>query len=282
MAFQSSHLTRLFFICCCCTVTGGDSRLEQPIRRYAGGSSLNTATHLHSLIGHFFKENDEKDDNRSSSLARRPTVTLRTVFNPEDTFGKILLKHREAQGFEMINCYHQPEEDSASLSTAHCVAIVSGGERSFMTHQGCVGTFSADHLDLSRIVNTNHNIHVHIAGYFNVEGFHNGNLRNALQEIRSKRMETAAGAATVVSLVTQHDASKQWDGGLAEVTSYLDFLIMNELEASSIFERACNNTIGGGGTHNESSSTSSLRSQDELVQSWVDFFPSGTQPLVSL
>ena len=262
-----------------CLGAGGDSRLEQPIRRYAGGSSTNTATHLHALIGHFFhkdpdQQNQTEDSNEKTvdPPANKPLVLLHTVFNASDRFGQILLEHGERQGFEISNCYHPPSEEetsdssSRSLSTGHCVAIVSGGERSFMTHQGCVGTFSADDLDLPRIIQTKHSIHVHVAGFFNVEGFHHDNLRRALAKIRAERTES-----TVMSLVTQHDASKQWDGGLAQVAPYLDFLIMNELEANSILNRAGKDVPP---SPSSPSDTSSLSLTDDLVKAWVHYFSS--------
>ncbi|KAL7559509.1 hypothetical protein ACA910_010321 [Epithemia clementina (nom. ined.)] len=262
--------------------SGGDSRLVQPICSYAGGSSTNTATHLHALIEHFFDEETTEIDDKSeshyvgstdgrSTRKGKPTVMLHTVFNDKDRFGKILSEHGQRQGFEIFNCYHhQPDSHAPSLSTGHCVAIVSGGERSFMTHQGCVGDFSADDLDLPRIINTKRNVHVHIAGFFNVEGFHHGNLKRALEQIRTERKEcSTSSSSTVMSLVTQHDASKQWDGGLEEVAPYLDFLIMNELEANSILNRAGYSTSS---TLSFDKSSSPL--QNESVEAWVKYFSS--------
>ena len=220
---------------------GGDSRLEHPVFNYAGGSSTNTATHLKSLTQQF----------ASSDEMTPPKVILHTVLNPEDQYGKTLLQHAKNHDFPLVNC-RNPEDDSW---TGHCIAIVSGGERSFMTHQGCVERFRASDLNLQKIIDTPTDIHVHVAGYFNVEGYHHGDLRDALIRLRQKRQGN-----TTVSLVTQHDASKQWDGGLDDVIGLLDFLIMNELEAERIWQR-------GRRQRNEST----IPSQNP-VQDWVSFF----------
>ena len=222
---------------------GGDSRLEQPVKTYAGGSSTNTATHLKSLVTSF-----TKDDYLP------PEVVLHTVLNPEDHYGKTLLKHAQDHKFPLVNC-RNPKDSSW---TGHCVAIVSGGERSFMTHQGCVEHFRASDLGIDKIIETPSDIHVHVAGYFNVEGYHDGDLRDQLIRLREGRQRTSW--TTTVSLVTQHDASKKWDGGLDEVIPYLDFLIMNELEAGRIWQR-------GRRQNNESTTPSS-----NPVQDWVSFF----------
>jgi sugar/nucleoside kinase (ribokinase family) len=221
---------------------GGDSRLDQPLRSYAGGSSTNTATHLKSLSKHFVKGDDE------------PQVVLNTVLNPDDHYGQLLVKHAENHGFPLINC----RSDDDKSSTGHCIAIVSGGDRSFMTHQGCVENFSAKSLQIDKIVETEGPLHIHVAGFFNVTGFWNGNLKEQLMHIREERKKKRPNQTTMVSLVTQHDASNVWDGGLDEVIPYLDFLIMNDLEATRILRR------GQGGKEPDPNA--------DIVQEWISFF----------
>jgi sugar/nucleoside kinase (ribokinase family) len=191
---------------------GGDSRLSQPVKSYAGGSSVNTATHLKAL-----------SDN---------SVVLHTVLNPSDHYGQLLVEHTEKHGFPLVNCA-KPDDDKVKQSTGHCIAIVSGGERSFMTHQGCVDTFHASDLHTQQIIDTPGPVHLHVAGYFNVTGFWNGNLKEQIVKIVEERLPQK----TTVSLVTQHDATKGWDGGIDDVIRHLDFLIMNELEADRILQR---------------------------------------------
>ena len=198
---------------------GGDSRLEKPVKTYAGGSATNTATHLKSLV-HCFVD-------------KEPQVALHTVLNPDDQYGQILLQHAKDNDFPIINC----RDVEGNVSTGHCVAIVSGGERSFMTHQGCVGQFSADDLKIEKIISTPGDVHFHVAGFYNIPGFWDSRLKQKLVEIRRRREEQFPDQTTTISLVTQHDATQQWDGGFDEVLSHLDFAIMNDLEANHIVKR---------------------------------------------
>jgi sugar/nucleoside kinase (ribokinase family) len=198
---------------------GGDALLHQPIRSYAGGSSVNTATHYQSLVTQL-------------STTQAPLI-LHTVLNENDPFGQMLLEHAQKHNFSLINC-RRPSDTS---STGHCIAIVSKGERTFMTHPGCVHHFTAKDVSMERIIQHEGDVHIHVAGYFNITGFWHGTLRELLQTIRSERTKRYPLHSTTISLVTQHDASNQWDGGIDDVLSCLDFLIVNELEANRIMQR---------------------------------------------
>ncbi len=214
---------------------GGDSRLEEPVRTYAGGSSTNTATHLRALQRNFTDHS--------------PRVYLHTVLNPEDHYGQLLLTHASDHGFPIINC----RKKSEGLSTGHCIAIVSGGERSFMTHQGCVGHFNAEDLSVQEIVSSASDVHFHIAGFYNIPGFWNQQLEEKLKELRSTRTNIT------ISLVTQHDATKEWDGGFDSLLPMLDFAIMNDLEARHIVRR-------GQGRK--------MLEIDNEIEAWADYFGS--------
>jgi sugar/nucleoside kinase (ribokinase family) len=294
---------------------GGDSRLDQPVKAYAGGSGLNTATHLKALSNNNNHGGGGGDDGGGGDTAtlrhereRRREIFLHTCLNPSDQYGQLLEKHAQEHGFPLINCHtssrhhDHPKSCSSSsssshsttnggdttnsnsnsitngkssdaLSTGHCIIIVAGGERSFMTHVGCLEHFKASDLDLNRILGgetANHHdhhdhhhdhhhqsdanaddddskgggggdsaIHIHIAGYFNLSGFHHGNLATLLDSIREARRQQQQQQQqqqhpTVLSLVAQYDATQQWDGGLEKVVPLLDFLILNEVEASHI------------------------------------------------
>lgn len=218
---------------------GGDSRLEEPVKTYAGGSSTNTATHLRALQRHFTDHS--------------PRVYLHTVLNPEDHYGQVLLTHASNHGFPIINC----RKKSEGLSTGHCIAIVSGGERSFMTHQGCVGHFKAEDLNVQGIVDTASDVHFHIAGFYNIPGFWNHQLEHKLKELRSTTTNLT------ISLVTQHDATKEWDGGFDSLLPFLDFAIMNDLEARNIVRRGQGNNAA----------TTEQAVEDE-IENWANYFGS--------
>eukprot|EP00934_Nitzschia_sp_Nitz4_P004280 Nitzschia sp. Nitz4//scaffold2_size372955//81578//82756//NITZ4_000382-RA/size372955-processed-gene-0.481-mRNA-1//-1//CDS//3329546653//4270//frame0 len=228
--------------------SGGDSRLEHPVQNFAGGSSTNTATHLRALL--------------SSYLWTQPPphVYLHTVLNPDDHYGQILLQHAQNHNFPIINC----TKSSLGLSTGHCIAIVSGGERSFMTHQGCVGQFSAHDLNVDQIVHSPGDVHVHVAGFYNIPGFWDSKLESKLKEIRLRRKELFPNSLTTMSLVSQHDATKKWDGGFDALLPYLDFAIMNDLEARNIVRR-------GRRARGEPEST---LSQMEEIEHWAAYFGS--------
>lgn len=210
---------------------GGDSRMAHPLRVQAGGSSINTSTHLQLLIKNFPRRRNvpSEEDKHTDS------VTLHTVFNPHDDYGQLLAKHVTTREICIMNS--RAEEDTSS--TGHCVVVVSKGERSFMTHQGCVERFAVSSIQTDRIVNTDSSVHVHVSGFFNTVGFWHGKLSQMLEMIRRERKRLYPTYSTTFSLVTQHDASNGWDGGLDEIIPHLDFLILNELEATRIMERRC-------------------------------------------
>lgn len=198
--------------------SGGDARLSSPIQTMAGGSAVNTTTHLSSLLKHFFNHSP-------------PELTLHTCINPHDDYGKMLLNHATKHGFPLVNCWR----DDSTQATGHCVVIVTRDDRSFMTHQGCIQKFHPRTLQVASFVKSNH-AHIHIAGYYNLVNFWNGKLHERLLKIRQER-ETLS-KTTTISLVPQHDASGQWDGALLELLPIVDFLILNEVEADCISRRS--------------------------------------------
>lgn len=228
---------------------GGDAQLSQPIRTFAGGSSTNTTTHLTALMRYF--TNDDKN-----------TLCLQTILNPDDHYGRILLNHADDHGYPLVNC--KQEDDTAA--TGHCVAIVAGEERSFMTFRGCVDNFKASHLDAERIINSNCHVHLHLAGYFNLSGFQEGQAFKVFTSIRNQRKEKFPHLATIFSLVPQHDATRMWNGGIDEMTTCLDFLILNDLEALHIMEK------GKLRSNPSNAQQSSPPDQDELIRQCASYF----------
>jgi len=136
-----------------------------------------------------------------------------------------------------------------------------------MTHLGVVSTFRADHVDVDGILSgsilatcdddatnkttssTSRHLHIHVAGYYNIAGFFDGRLKGLLEKILLQRRmgegsgevtaaaATATGTTTTVSLVPQHDATEEWDGGLLDLLPLIDYLILSELEARCIARR---------------------------------------------
>ena len=112
-----------------------------------------------------------------------------------------------------------------------------------MTHLGCMEDYQASHI-LSNLKDfdgrrrsstaTVHQ-HVHIAGYYNIAGFWHGKLQSKLKEMHEMNRKSNNERMTV-SLVPQHDATNQWDGGLIDLLQYVDFLILSEVEAKHIIK----------------------------------------------
>jgi len=234
--------------------SGGDSLLDQPVVSYAGGSSVNTATHLKALVDSLYVP-------RKDEAEAVPKVVLQTVLNENDHYGQILLHHCENHELNFINC----NKDTAS-STGHCVAIVSQGERSFMTHRGCVENFDASDLNIDEMIREEQDLHLHVAGFFNMKGFWHGKLKDELARIRTGREKRdAKGRGRLsVSLVTQNDGSNAWDGSIDELIPLVDMLIMNEIEAEKILAR-------GRKGRGEAEPVLAVANPTE---DWVDFFSS--------
>ena len=91
-------------------------------------------------------------------------------------------------------------------------------------------------------------VHLHIAGFYNIEGFWNGQLEEQLIKIRNKEQQrhmksnatTTANYknTTTISMVPQFDSTEKWDGGIDTIIPLLDFIIMNHVEATNIINCA--------------------------------------------
>lgn len=225
---------------------GGDSKLTEPVQIFAGGSTINTATHLRMLsnpntIWEEEKGSDGADEGIEDSSTSVLVVVAQTIFNPMDEYGQILLQHAAKHNFVLHNCCANDSRLSATRevgTTPHCVVIVSDTDRSFMTHRGCAEKFTASDLDLDTLVNTDGPVHLHVAGFFCTPGFGNESLMKTIISLRAARERQWPNHPTVVSVVTQFDVTQTWDGGLETIVPLLSCLIMNELEATKIVERA--------------------------------------------
>jgi sugar/nucleoside kinase (ribokinase family) len=211
--------------------------LTHPVQTFAGGSALNTATHLAALDGN------------------QGHVTLYSALNPTDDYGKLLLQHAKRHNIPWK--YHGDE----TASTGHCIVMVTNNERSFMTHQGVVKGFGVDQVPFDEMVlGDAHNVHVHIAGFYNIPGFWNGPLVERLEWLKRQDKRTTS------SLVTQHDASEAWDGGIADLLPLLDFVFMNELEARHVTREQLNDSIINNNIYNPQ------ENEETSIQHWVDYF----------
>jgi len=228
---------------------GGDSRLTQPVKGVAGGSGLNTATHLVNCC------------RCTTTTSKTVLVSLYTAINEEDDYGQLLKTHATQHGFSLLNCCKSTT--TKNKATGHCAVIVSAGDRSFMTYLGTMGDFEANDIMIRNNNNNNNNKllansqHIHIAGYFNIPGFWGGNLKNVLLELKKEREEDESSSSTIISLVPQNDATGKWDGQLMDLLPLIDYLFVNDLEAKAIFH-----------AHSSSSFTKEDKDDDD-DESWL-------------
>jgi len=205
---------------------GGDSRLLEPVRTKAGGSGLNTATHLASLLSQF-------------SPSFPSDVNLQTVINENDPHGRLLIDHCRRHDINLLNrrvsnvpsCFSGTGQEivDATVATPHCVVVVAQNDRSFMTYLGCLSNFAGDNV-LPMIRNSPAYV-IHISGYFNLPRFWDGSLAHKLRELRES---AKAPCDLLISLVPQQDATEQYDGGVKEVLKLIDILILSEVEAKGM------------------------------------------------
>jgi hypothetical protein len=147
---------------------------------------------------------------------------LQTVTNEEDDYGKFLLGHVKTCGFQLIKGCSLGTQES---STGHCVVMVCNKEQWFMTHSGCAGHFHASHIHVNKLnypsfPECNHH-HIHEAGYYNIPGFWNGSLEQVVSHV--KQQCTSMNYTTTISLILQHDATKEWGEQLLSLLQYVDF-----------------------------------------------------------
>lgn len=187
---------------------GMDSKMDRPVQKLAGGSPINTATHLQ----HFLPQD-------------APPVIVSTVLNENDEDGNLLKQHAAENRYQIVNSRKHNAE-----ATPQCVILVARGDnRSFLTYSGSAASWSAEEILLDDVP-----CHVHIAGFFSTPGFTKG---DSLHEAM-KRWREEYSSEISISLVTQIDNTGTWDGGLAaNLIPLLDILIMNEWEASCVMSK---------------------------------------------
>ena len=75
-------------------------------------------------------------------------------------------------------------------------------------------------------------LHLHIAGFYYIPGFWDGKLKREIAAYKRQEEGNVPWKAHSISLVTQHDTARKWDGGLCDLYPLLDFVLMNDLETT--------------------------------------------------
>jgi pfkB family carbohydrate kinase len=258
------------------SLNGSDSTLLQPITIMAGGSTLNTATYLQYLRSHMPSHVPLSMDHPTNEPFSHfgYEVTVHSMLNPCDHYGSILLQHAAKYNITLRNGFSGTTKDyndstqplQGTLSTPHCIVLISSHpssstERTFLTHRGCATQMTIQHLfpgnpnDASNVaIDSRTPRHVHIAGFFCTPGFWspqtvNGSLLSSetlLPFVRGLYQNRLSNAPTILSLVTQCDASQTWDMTvLISILPFMHICIMNEHEALQMYYKNCsesNNT----------------------------------------
>jgi sugar/nucleoside kinase (ribokinase family) len=242
---------------------GEDIILPSPMTARAGGSPINTATHLTTLLQH--ERREDNDDSRfvgdrraSVAVPGQQRISIQTCFNPHDAMGRILMDHADEFQLVLVNDWllvdveddsddgdHRNRRSSSTknTSTPHCIVMVTGSDRSFLTHRGCGVGWT---VDATTSWPSDYG-YLHIAGYYCTPEFaKDKRLAKLLRQYRQQQQQPKDIGKTIISLVTQYDATNQWDGGLVDdVIPLLDILIMNEVEANSVMEAYQNRKHNG-------------------------------------
>ena len=166
-------------------IWGGDVVVDEPIQAMAGGSGLNTATHLACA----FRSSANSTTNLWSAIGR-------------DAWGGIIRRHASRCGVRLRGVLDAP-------STGVCVVFSGPSDRGFVTHRGpiadlalasCSDDEKAVLVDDGELLRTTAR-HVHVAGYYNCPRLWGGPTASVLKAARARGLTT--------SLNAQYDASGQ-------------------------------------------------------------------------
>lgn len=177
----------------------GVGELCEGVELCPGGSALNTAVHLSSLLG-------------------RGRVTLFSALGGDENHWASLLlcNHlgKHGVGFE---CVRKPHS-----ATGTCVVLSGCGDRSFLTSPGAVSLLGLRDLDLTKLADCDH---LHVGGTYSLSALL-PDLANLLTRVRELR------PAITISMDTNCDSGAK---GLPQgVLALVDYIKMNDMEANAL------------------------------------------------
>ena len=203
---------------------GGCVLMNEPMQSKAGGSGINTATHLRFLI-HQYNPKYE--------------LELQTLFDPNDEHGQLLMNHLQTHNIPVVFCSSNDDIKHSNQSTPHVIVLVTPNERSFIAYLGSMNHFHANDIQETKFIdhpshnNNSHHLHIHVAGYYNIPQFWNDQLKSKLMQIKQLR-QNFKHTTTTISLTPQYDSLQLWDGQIISLLECIDFLILSHDEALSI------------------------------------------------
>lgn len=184
---------------------GADVIVDEPICAMAGGSGLNTATHLSSTF--------------------RIHTALWSALGKHDAWGAIIRRHASEVGFYLRGALE-------CASTGVCV-VVSGDDRGFLTHRGPIADLCLDTDAVSSSIRSAELLgsmdpqgHLHLAGYYNCPRLWGTPTAQLLRRARIQGCST--------SLNAQFDASGEWAHLAGSVLPQVDVMFVSADEAAHI------------------------------------------------
>eukprot|EP00303_Exanthemachrysis_gayraliae_P002778 CAMPEP_0206003898 /NCGR_PEP_ID=MMETSP1464-20131121/3657_1 /ASSEMBLY_ACC=CAM_ASM_001124 /TAXON_ID=119497 /ORGANISM="Exanthemachrysis gayraliae, Strain RCC1523" /LENGTH=408 /DNA_ID=CAMNT_0053377291 /DNA_START=13 /DNA_END=1241 /DNA_ORIENTATION=- len=188
-----------------------DTLIEKKIETQPGGSALNTAVQLESLIR-----------TRRRDYTHRQMRFDRCVLHSlvgDDLYGRMVADRVRKTGVILS----APSAGGQGV----CVCLSGPTDRAFVSYRGTVERFCERDIDRSLLLSRNTG-HVHFAAYYECTG---------LQPAMAKLMSAARACGATVSLVPQSDQMGEWNAKLLETVHLLDVLICNEEEATAMTHR---------------------------------------------
>jgi sugar/nucleoside kinase (ribokinase family) len=179
-----------------------DTLLKQPVTHRAGGSGVNTLSHL--------RMNDA-----SSKITFH--TTFHTTMSHSGPNGA-LLKHHINNLPTPITLHNHTSPNSVE-KTPHCLVITSPEDRLFYTYRGSLDTFNPPPL----LPTPSHHNHLHVTGLMNFPNL----LTSGYIARQFDNFDTT-------SVVPQTDASNSYWKDLVTILENVTFLICSESEAANL------------------------------------------------
>jgi len=177
------------------------------IKHYAGGSALNTAVHIKSLLG----------------KGGADEVVFFTAMGEKSDFARLILENHLKEWNVILRAKY-----IADYPTGTCIVLSGEGERAFVTSPGAVTMFSPKHLDLDEIARCDH---LHLGGLYCLDKIVPA-LPGIIRVLRSKNPKLS------ISLDTNTDSTGLWGSPwLLETLTLVDIVKMNEEEAKSVIDK---------------------------------------------
>jgi sugar/nucleoside kinase (ribokinase family) len=201
----------------------GEDRDVASISTFAGGSVCNAARRFAAL--------------QCSMGLKRPYLSIAIA---DDTFGNMFASILEKEGFVDTSCVNVIKNEHQAV----CIVITGGADRAFVSCNSS-NKFLTPSLIQRNIDGVAHQggalKHLHIGGYYCCKNLQTPGLETMLRGLKERH-----GNGLKISLDTNFDATKRWDGNqcIQNILPYVDIVLPNETEVCGICEAVCSEKAG--------------------------------------